>query len=208
MNTRDQQTKEAWRKWINAHAWNVFGTLNFTPNKKPGTDAAQAAWRTLWNRVDRAAYGRGNLRVERMVFTQHGANDDNPHIHFLAKAPIHPAQFCISLNSIWASLDTTTAPPASNEILPIISKTRSAGYALHDLWRVDSETFNHEISHLNPPGITPHPDAAVRLTNQADSIWLSQAKSAYPKQLQIAQARFTYIEQMAIARARFNRLQS
>jgi hypothetical protein len=193
VNTQQQ----AWCYWLSEGNWDVFGKLNFAPNRKFGDDDGQRHWARFWNKVDKLVFGncgcdRFGHRIDRMVFTQFGVFGDNPHIHFLARTPtgVDVADFCQCLNAIWADMCPETAPPSCNEILPIIRADKAAGYVLHDFRTLGSATFNHRLSHQNTIGTTPHSQAASRLHGKARGIWLIQAKFAYENHRQLAQARF------------------
>lgn len=181
--------KQAWIDWVEAHDFDVFGTLNFLPNHKPSLHTAQKIWQRYFNRVDRLLYGRTaverhGIRFERIVFTQCGAIGDNAHIHFAAKAPISVQDFCIALNALWAESCTFAAPPSLNVIQPIISKQRVSSYLLHDFWLTNTDTLNTNLTHINPPNITTQPkfDAQLRLKEACKGIWRLRARDAYAHQ--------------------------
>lgn len=191
MGRKTAENYAEWVNWIAAHDWNVCGTLNFAPGHKLTGSEAQRVMSTFWNKADRLMYGGfSKYRVERMVFSHGGALGDNTHAQFLAKAPFDPKAFCIGLNALWASMNICTAPPVSNEILPIFSVRKSTEYALHEFWLTGTETFNHALSHLNPLGSTAHEQAQDRLKQATSSIWLARAQLAFDDHMAAAQARY------------------
>lgn len=184
---------EAWVDWVAEHDWNVFGTLNFVSGHKVTGDEAKRLWCRFWNKADRLLYGTScsyGYRIDRAVFTQYGALGDNAHIHFLARSPIEPVQFCTGLNALWRTTTDCAAHPKNNEILPIFSKRDATEYALHDFWLSGSETFNHTLSHLNPENTQAHVQAANRLNQAANGIWLARARLAFDDHMAAAQARY------------------
>lgn len=190
------QTLAAYQDWISRHDWDVFGTLNFVPNRKPHIDTAQKQWSYFWNKVDRLAYGQTGVqsgaRVERVVCNQFGSLGENPHIHFLAKSPINTDDFCVYLNALWAATSPEAAPPNSNEIYPVLKVNRASGYSLHEYWKLGSETFNDRLTCLNTDKTPPKPrlDAADRLKIAGKEIWLTRARLALPNHIENAQARY------------------
>ena len=125
MGWRQEQQQQAWANWINQNQWDVFGTLNFSSLQHIRTadkdDVCGTMWRSYFGAIDRALYGqqrRNQSRFERVVLVQYGINSDYPHVHFLAKSPLPNEQFCILLNAVWASMYSSSARPASNEITP------------------------------------------------------------------------------------------
>ena len=183
---------EAYENWIADGDWDVFGTMSFVPGHKPNDDEAQQLWRRYWNRVDRLCYGqcdKHGFRVSRVVFVQHGSNGDNPHLHFVAKAPIDPKTFCILLNALWRATIESAAHPISNEILPILSKQCASNYGLHEFWLSGSKTYNSGLSHTNPPHVIAHALAETRLTQASKGKWLAKATLALPEHMARAVAR-------------------
>jgi hypothetical protein len=183
--------------WTASYDWDVFGTLTFAPGRKLRSDIAEKYWSRFWNDVDRAAFGKNaGYRVPRMVFAQYGALGDNPHIHFLAKAPIHKQKFCIYLNAIWAGIDQSTSPPSGNEILPVLDVERASEYAWHEYWRNGPDTMHAGLSHLNDQRrdgtglVTPHLQAERRLAELANGVWLKKAQQAFVAHVLIAQDRY------------------
>jgi hypothetical protein len=199
MRQQTDRNYAAWVDWVSEGGWDVCGTLNFAKGRKLYGSEADKVFRAFWKAADRLAYGQNGYGIERRVFTHHGAIGDNKHLHFVAKAPFEPEEFCIRLNALYASFHTHTAPPADNEILPIISKRHACGYALHDFWKIESETFNHELSRdnarheqsqLRDQPITPHPDAAARFKKATSSIWTLRARMAFDDHVKLAAARY------------------
>ena len=193
-----QQTQQqAWGKWINSQHWDVFGTLNFSSlthiGKADRDDVCGKMWRSYFNSLDRAIYGHHRhtqSRFKRVVFVQYGANNDYPHIHFLAKSPIDTDEFCIRLNSVWASMFTASARPASNEITPIIRQSGTTGYGLHEFYRQDSNTIDLRLSNTSQNAhVSVRDDAALRLRQQATLKNHLSAKIAFPRHTQAVQAR-------------------
>jgi hypothetical protein len=189
----------AWENWISGHEWDICGTLNFAKGRKLYGKDAQDVFRKFWHIADQLAYGQNGYGIERMVFTHYGALNDNMHLQFVAKSAFEPEDFCIRLNALYAAFHTHTASPADNEILPIISKRHACRYALHEFWKTGSETFNHELSHLNTrcdrspikdQPITPHPDAAARFKKATNSIWALRARMAFDDHVKLAAARY------------------
>jgi len=200
MNLDDNKNYKAWEDWISGHEWDVCGTLNFATGRKLYGKGAQDVFRRFWQTADRLAYGQNGFGIERMVFTHYGALNDNMHLQFVAKSAFEPEEFCIRLNALYAAFHTHTASPADNEILPIISKRHACRYALHEFWKTGSDTFNHELSHLNTrcdrspikdQPITPHPDAAARFTHATKGLWLTRAHLAFNDHVELARARYT-----------------
>lgn len=189
----------AWVNWVSEGGWDVCGTLNFAKGRKLYGSEADKVFRAFWKAVDRLAYGQNRYGIERMVFTHHGALGDNKHLQFVAKAPFEPEEFCVRLNALYAEFHTHTAPPADNEILPIISKRHACVYALHEFWKMGSETFNYELSRDNVRSdrspirdqpIIPHPYAEARFANATSTTWNIRARIAFDDHVKLAAARF------------------
>ena len=183
--------------WSASHDWDIFGTLNFAPKHKLKRDEAQSLFRRYWNCVDRAVYGqRTQSRVERIVCSQFGVLGDNPHLHFVAKAPIEPDCLCAHLNAIWADLDISTAPVADNVILPVISVQRSTQYVFHEFHRIGVDTLNVELCHKNQlrwdgsDPTPPHDCAEVRLASKSRPIQQLGAHVAFMQHMLDAQDRY------------------
>ncbi len=183
--------------WTASYDWDIFGTVTFAPGQKVRAEVAEEYWSRFWNEVDTAAYGQNrNYRVKRMVFAQYGALGDNPHIHFLAKSPIHNQKFCICLNAIWAGMDQKTSPPSGNEILPVFDVEKASGYVWHEYWRNGPDTMHAGLSHLNDQRrdgtglVTPHPQADQRLAELANGESLKKAHKAFMAHVLIAQDRY------------------
>ena len=177
-----------WTKWADEYEWNVTGTLNFIPNRKPPLDEAIRQWRSLWNIVDRNVYGKAYQQVQRVPrFTciHRGGNGDNPHLQFVAISPIDPRLFCIALNAIWAKFPLA-APPSENSITPTISTERSINYGGHEHWMQGSETYATNIMHLPKKLADPCSDALEKLNATAKPIWLAKAALAFPDHVQKA----------------------
>ncbi len=205
----DARTLAAYEKWTVGHDWDVFGTLNFIPNRKPHIDTAQKHWSRFWQKVDQLTYGqtavRSGARVERIVCTQFGKMKDNPHLHFVAKSPIEDIDvFCACLNALWAATATVAAPPKSNEIYPIFSVKRTGGYLFHEYKQIDSQTFNDRFTYLNTKEIIlkPRADTIDRLKSAASTKLLTAAQAALPTHIENAKARHVV---KAKAQGRFNK---
>jgi len=190
--------KHAWGKWINTHQWDVFGTLCFSSFRHIGKadrdDVCGKVWRSYFNSLDRAIYGKQKSiqsRFNRVVFVQYGTNNDNPHVHFLAKSPIAKEEFCIQLNAIWSSMFEVSAQPATNEITPIIRQSGTTGYGLHEFYRQDSNTIDLRLSNTIEPAqhVCVRDDAAFRLKQMATEKNNLAAKNAFPRHIQAVEAR-------------------
>ena len=202
MELSSKSSYDAWVDWTDAYDWTVCGTLNFAPHKKRYGDEAQRLWRRFWNKADRLVYGNSSkhgLRIERAVFKHYGADGENPHIHFLAKPPIDPVEFCVTLNALWRATTDCAAHPISNEILPLICKHDASEYMLHEHWKLDSRTFNGELSHMNfehklphlkNNDIMAHTQAHDRLIKATHGTWLTRARLAFAAHLASAPARY------------------
>jgi len=207
MGTANDKAYTAYKDWIVEHNWDVFGTLNFKPKLKPNIDVAQKQWSSVWNKLDQLIYGRtgvsNGMRVERFVFTQFGSQNDNPHIHFLAKSPINTKDFCVNLNALWKTEFPAAAAPVCNEILPLIHDESAAKYSLHEYWRNNSETFNAQLSHLSEKHAQVRTDAVDRLKRSSKQLWRIQAELAFPNHNRLAKARF----KQHVAKPHYNKRQ-
>jgi hypothetical protein len=170
-----------WTNWAKKFEWNVTGTLNFIPNRKPSIDVARRNWRSFWNMADRIVYGKMYnqiARIPRFACIHLGANGDNPHLQFVALSPIEPEPFCIALNAIWSSFELA-APPSQNCITPTISQIRSIAYSGHEHQFQGVDTYALELMHLPSDVARPSPMAVARLA-AAKPMWHGRAKLAYP----------------------------
>lgn len=177
-----------WTAWADGYEWNVTGTLNFIPNRKPTLDEAIRQWRSFWNIIDRNVYGKSYKQVKRIPrFTciHRGGNGDNPHLQFVTLSPIDPKPFCIALNAIWANFPLA-APPSENSITPTISTERSINYGGHEHWVQGAETYATNIMHLPEELAEPRCDALEKLNAIAKPIWLTRAALAFPAHVQKA----------------------
>lgn len=194
MGIASDNTYGAYKDWIVEHEWDVFGTLNFKPKGKPNVDVAQKQWSSVWNKLDRLIYGqrgvRKGMRVQRFVFTQFGSQEDNPHIHFLAKSPINTKDFCVHLNALWKTEFPAAAAPVCNEILPLIHVESAAKYLLHEYWRENSATFNAQLTHLSNTQGQVRTDAVDNLKRSSKQLWRIQAELAFPGHAKQAKTRF------------------
>lgn len=177
-----------WTKWASKYQWNVTGTLNFIPNRKPSVDEAMRQFRSFWNILDRLSHGKSYKQVKRIPrFTclHRGGNGDNPHLQFVALSPVNPEPFCIALNAIWANFPLA-APPSENSITPTISRCRSINYGGHEHWFQGADTYATEIMHMPEELAQPHSDALEKLNAFAKPIWLTRAALAFPVHVQRA----------------------
>lgn len=188
-----KQQQRAWETWINSESWDIFGTLNFASlqhlARADRNDVCGKIWRSFFGEVDYALYGKQRkqqIRFDRAVFVQYGANGTNPHVHFLAKSPIQADHFCILINALWASMFDFATKPTSNHITPILQQASVTGYGLHEFYRLNSETYDYRLSTTG--NIAMHQsvrtDAADRLKQRTKPTYLIQAKIAYPVHLQ------------------------
>ncbi len=183
-----KQNQRAWENWINTQQWDIFGTLNFKSMHHLALadrdDVCGKVWRSYFGEIDNALFGqqrKQQKRFDRAVCVQYGANGTYPHIHFLAKSPIEPNQFCILLSAVWSSMFSFAANPLSNHITPIINQARSTGYALHDFYRLNSSTYDYRLSHTGTETAYPsvRSDATDRLQSLANPINFLQAQITF-----------------------------
>ena len=208
MGWQQEQQRQAWKNWINAEQWEVFGTLNFASLHHIGQadrdDVCGKMWRSYFGAIDRALYGqqpKQQRRFDRVVLVQYGSNGNYPHVHFLAKSPLPAQQFCILLNAAWASMYSASARPTSNEITPIIEQARTTGYGLHEFYDLDSKTYDYRLSNTNSPALRPsvRGDAVHRLKKLSTRTNLISATLEFPNHIKAAQARMKRRERSATA---------
>lgn len=208
MGWQQEQQRQAWKNWINAEQWEVFGTLNFASLHHIGQadrdDVCGKMWRSYFGAIDRALYGqqpKQQRRFDRIVLVQYGSNGNYPHVHFLAKSPLPAQQFCILLNAAWASMYSASARPTSNEITPIIEQARTTGYGLHEFYDLDSKTYDYRLSNTNSPALRPsvRGDAVHRLKKLSTRTNLISATLEFPNHIKAAQARMKRRERSATA---------
>ncbi|MGY6549455.1 MAG: hypothetical protein ACXIU7_10695 [Roseinatronobacter sp.] len=208
MGWRNEQQRQAWANWINAEQWDVFGTLNFKSlnhiRRADRDDVCGKMWRSYFGAIDRALYGqqrKRQCRFSRVVLVQYGSNGDYPHVHFLAKSPLPIEKFCILLNAAWASMYSASAPPTSNEITPIIEKTRTTGYVLHEMKKLGGETYDYRLSNTNKSSLLPsvRDDAEERLRQLSTTTNRIKAIFEFPNHIQAAQARMDKRDRLATA---------
>lgn len=195
MTISQARVNQSYVDWIHNERLVVFGTLNFTPGRKPHIAEAEVLWRQYWRKVNRAAYGQSpRFRMERVIFRHTGALGDNPHIHFLTASPIDVPTFCILLSAIWTGSSPRAAPPIMNEILPVFNDKNARVYLLNELG-LDADTFCGELSHL--PGADaaawvpaqPHSKAQERLEALARIDLQQEARTAFDHHSIIVPAR-------------------
>jgi hypothetical protein len=208
MGWRQEQQQQAWANWINQNQWDVFGTLNFSSLQHIRTadkdDVCGTMWRSYFGAIDRALYGqqrRNQSRFERVVLVQYGINSDYPHVHFLAKSPLPNEQFCILLNAVWASMYSSSARPASNEITPIIEQARTTNYVLHEMKKLGGSTYDYRLSNLHYSSLCQcvRNDAVERLNRISTTQNRQIATLMFPYHKQAAQARIEKRNRLATA---------
>lgn len=192
---QDYLIRSEWANWIvAADDWNICGTLNFALNSKLSLAEAERKWSLFWNKVDRACFGqsRSQVRLPRIVFSHHGSNGDNHHIHFLTKAIGDQREFCVTLSALWSGLDGAGAAIAEqNEILPLISKRDAAWYLLHEDRGGDIAGFNDRLTALEVPSAKLRENASDCLRAAADCFdHVSRAEAAFGAQLLAADQRY------------------
>ncbi|WJS99861.1 hypothetical protein [Novosphingobium humi] len=189
-----QNLRDAWANWPLQGKWNIFGTLNFSADRKPSHEEAQRQFAIFWNKADRLCFGKSHgdqKRIPRFVCTHRGKNDDNPHIHFLAHTPSDPKDFCILLNAIWSGQNAMTAIPAQNEILPLFSTFHASSYLIHEDRGAQVTSWNEKLSHLPDNRSDFRSDAEAKLNLAANRFnHLSDAQNAYEPQLLAAKQRY------------------
>lgn len=153
-----QQLKEQWRlkgrdelaKWLEAHAWDVVGTLDFRYNMTERS--AKKALTYYWNKVDRTFFGnnvyRKGERIQRFVFYQTGTYGLNPHFHFVANSPQRNAeQFALLLQKLWRCGVAESGSRGRFEA--VTNKTANARYLTHEYWLLGNDTFEVFSSYLD-----------------------------------------------------------
>lgn len=195
--------RNAYINWSKSCDYNVFGTLNFAVGQKVSLHQAEIAWRVFWNKVDRLcckSVNRKQSRIPRHVFVHRGANADNPHIHFLAKAPGDVEAFCVLLNALWRDLDKRHAIPEQNEVLPLRSKTAASIYVMHEDRGHSVDSFSPSLSSHDAPVFRNDAIARFAGTLKRDE-HLEAAADAYPTHLNRVAARIARKEAQAHKRA-------
>jgi hypothetical protein len=193
--TRNYLIRREWANWIaSAGDWDICGTLNFALNSKLSLAEAERKWSLFWNKVDRACFGQSGsqVRLPRIVFSHHGSNGDNHHVHFLTKAVGDRKEFCVTLNALWSGLERAGAAIAEqNEILPLINKRDASWYLLHEDRGGDIAGFNERLTALEVPTAKLRDNASDQLRSTADRLdHLSKAEAAFDMQLVAAEQRY------------------
>lgn len=188
--------RREWADWIVSQDFNVFGTLNFAAGRKPSLSEAHRRWALFWNKLDRLCMGSAaavSKRVQRFVFEHQGANGDNHHIHFLAKADCDTKEFCILANALWAGLEgIDSAIAEQNEVLPLFSKRHASWYVLHEDSGNVADSFNAKLSYIALPETRFRSDALARMRSAAErGNQIDEAQAAYDKHLMRAWLRHT-----------------
>ena len=195
MTTLHKDLRSSIQNWITDGDWQIFGTLNFATRSHLRNvdvdDVCGKMWRSYFNTVDRALFGRQRHqqhRFQRSVFVHHGSYGDNPHIHFLANLPLSPEDSCILLGAVWSSMFAEAASPTSNEITPIQSIDATTKYGLHEYWGLISEAHDLRLSSFDTSGVL-RDDALAALKSKASNRHLLSARLNYPHHVRAAAAR-------------------
>lgn len=181
--------RKALADWAQSYEWDIFGTLNF--RVRPPESEARKIWSSFFQKIDQQCFRRcwpDQQRFQRFVYRHDGANGDNPHLHFLAKAPVDRELFCITANAIWSGMNALTAPPDQNRITPLINARGASWYMLHEDWGLDKIGFDAEFTSLKIPGLV-RDDALLRLRGKAAQRGcLDDAYDAYDRHVEAEQA--------------------
>ena len=187
--------KKGWSDWAVSEDWNIYGTLNFSVQRKPSFVEAQRKWALFWNVVDRLCYGKSTgvqQRLPRFVYAHTGSNADNPHIHFLAKVDGDVREFCILLNALWAGIEHVGGAIADqNEILPVFNIERVSAYLMHENHGYEMNGFCEKLTHLPKDALAMRHNAVTLLRSAANRFQhLNDAATAFDKHLERAEQRY------------------
>ena len=187
--------KKGWSDWAVSEDWDIYGTLNFSVQRKPSFVEAQRKWALFWNVVDRLCYGKSTgaqQRLPRFVYAHTGSNADNPHIHFLAKVNGDVREFCILLNALWAGMEHVGGAIADqNEILPVFNTERVSAYLMHENHGYEMNGFCEKLTHLPKDAVAMRHNAATLLRSAANRFqYLTDATIAFDKHLERAEQRY------------------
>jgi hypothetical protein len=187
--------KKGWSDWAISEDWNIYGTLNFSVQRKPSFVEAQRRWSLFWNVVDRLCYERSHgtkHKMLRFVYAHTGSNGDNPHIHFLAKVDGDVREFCILLNALWASMEHVGGAIADqNEILPVFNIERVSAYLMHENNGYEMNGFCEKLTYLTKDASAMRDNAATLLRSAANRFQhLNDAAIAFDKHVERAEQRY------------------
>ena len=177
MARKSQQ--QQFEEWLLARDWDVFGTLKFQPIKNISAGKAHSLVRHFVNKLDRVVYGKAaecGVRVPRWCFAHEGSDNENYHVHLVAKSPIDPELFCCLSNVLWTKHSRVTGSVNKNWITPVISRERVAAYLTKEFWKLGEQSFDAMISADGEQSFEPN---AQRETLQRERIVRAMTDNEY-----------------------------
>lgn len=207
---KHEQERVQYERWILNQDWDVFGTLKFQPcHQAAGHKPSTTIWR-YWNKLDRIFFGTAaekGYRISRWCFSHEGSQNDNYHLHFVAKAPIETNLFCTVCNAIWTKLDVSTAGINKNWITPVLQRERVAHYLTKEVWKLGSQSFDPFLSSASEKVF--HIDAAraaeqaLRIARAVPHNELRAAQSALDQQKALTDLRLELRDRTQSGKATF-----